>query len=152
MDCRLTCTYFAELVVSHLPCCVQLQFVSQEGGPLRYGEPGGAGPLQRAQQRPHLPGEVWRQAANDNLCSFYFTELIGFSFVLQPSNGVAVKVHIEEKLLVLPYMDLALYFKISSLFHPNPHWYDDFMLCDSEQIFRFTHFHHYFHENALILL
>lgn len=68
MDYRLMCTYryFAELVVSHLPCCVQLQFVSQEGGPLRYWEPGGVGPLQRAQQRPHLPGEVRRQAANDN--------------------------------------------------------------------------------------
>lgn len=59
---RLACTDFAELVVPHLPRRVQLQFVSQEGGPLRYGQPGGVGALQRSQQRPHLPGEVRKQA------------------------------------------------------------------------------------------
>ncbi|CAF90048.1 unnamed protein product, partial [Tetraodon nigroviridis] len=52
-----------ELVVPHLPRRVQLQFVSQEGGPLRYGQPGGVGALQRSQQRPHLPGEHSEGAA-----------------------------------------------------------------------------------------
>lgn len=60
-----------------------------------------------------------------------------FSFVLQPSNGVAVKVNLEEKLLdcltwIRPCS--SQYFKISSLFHTSPHLYDHFILCDPEQI------------------
>lgn len=108
------CADVPELVVSHLPRRVQLQFVSQEGGPLRYGEPGGVGAFQRTQQRPHLPREVREQAANLWFLLLLVVVFFFFSFfnflhpkancflvILQHPEGAAVKIQVEDNLL--PY-------------------------------------------------
>lgn len=57
----------ADLVVSHLSQHVQLQPVSQEGGPLCHREPGGPRPLQWPRQCPPLPREVGGPACCSSL-------------------------------------------------------------------------------------
>lgn len=75
---------FVGLVVSDLPRDVQLQPVSQEGGPLRHRKPGGTGPLQRPQQRPQVPGKVGLRTQSEmvTLMSWAHMYIYRFFFLL----------------------------------------------------------------------